>query len=91
MLEISDIACAFLGITYHLDEEVGEGGARELGILAPVEVAVIYCFFIGGVSKTTSGSRCAAHFVNMSGRSKNTAGTSLGGVVVEIVELEVED
>jgi hypothetical protein len=50
-LEVGYALDLALSVIDHLDEEVGEGGAAELGILGAVEVAVVDGLLGGGVAQ----------------------------------------
>jgi hypothetical protein len=46
-----------LGVIYHLNEEVCEGGSAEFGIFGAIEIAVVDSLSVGGVAETrTEGS-----------------------------------
>jgi hypothetical protein len=61
LLEVADVGDASLRICNHFDEEVGKGGAAELGILAPVQVAVVYALLVGRIAQAGALSLRPAH------------------------------
>jgi hypothetical protein len=61
LLEVADVGDASLCICDHFDEEVGKGGAAELGILAPVQVAVVYALLVGRIAQAGALSLRPAH------------------------------
>jgi hypothetical protein len=91
-LEVADVFCVSLREVYHLDEEVGEGGAGELGVLAAVEVAVVDCLLVGGVAEAGAAGLGAAHcgggLCGRGGRRGSVIGID---AVVVIVSFDAED
>jgi hypothetical protein len=61
LFQISNVRDPSLRVCNHLNEEVCKRGPAELGILAPVQVSVVYALLVRRVPQAGALVWCAAH------------------------------